>query len=581
MKNNIYFFKTSLSLIVFFIFLCVFMSSCRRFDPPKSQANAEKSVYEVGLGINSENSENGMRYIETPFSFRQKLYEKDLSKNDISKLVLPQKVNVMEGEFKFPIIEASKFSPFITRNEYDLSLNKLLFRSLFKYNLEGHLVPDLVDHISYSNDNMVIELSIDDTAYFENNVAISPSDVKATILKYVQLNKDDREDTQFNFHYKNIQSIEKCEVIDSYGLRIFLNKPDPFIAHTLTFPIISMNEIDNFGIENFSTTSNLKKGQNKYQYIRNTSKNSENNYISSVQVVDFNRQSQLKTSFMMGDIDIYFDYTGKKELAKKPHFVYAQNLGISLITNTKGRLNDADFHTLREIYSDIYSDFNIFRNIDPALIPQGYPFVQKVIPSDLYPESANFRVRRKPGSGVSQLSQNSINLILSENLLFGDEISKTLDKITQSVSSKLNIERLNDMELAKRIHAGDYDLLLTSTSYPLVPDIGYFMQETNRGDFWRSGISPISFNFNFIDATKYEQDYSYWSNYLLPFDNYSPWLDSNNYEKFMAFFQNLDFMPIANYSYSIYLSDKIHGNLSSNIFNPIEGFENLWIGSES
>ncbi len=568
-------------LLIITVLLGLFMTaagSCRRFDPPRAQISAERSIYELGLGLNADEAgENAMRSIETPFSYRKKMYEQKQDESDISKLVLPQKVNVLEGKINMAIINGEDYSPFNVRDEYDKSINNLLYRSLFKYNLEGHLVPDLVDHISYSNDNTVIEISINDLAYYENNIAVSPSDVKACIDKIKSLKSDDKT----AIYKDNLSSIERCEVIDSYGLRLFLNKPDPYIAHALTFPVISVNDVDKLGIGNFLSSTDFSRSENRasVSYVKNQkSENRKNTYISEINIENFKNSNQVKNAFENGDIDIYFDYTGKQDLIKKPHFVYANNTSIILRANVNS-ISSKDIHIIREVYSDIYNDFHIFRKYDPALIPQGYPFIQKSIPSDIFPESANYRVRRKPGTGVSELEKKELTLIYSENLLFADDISSSLEKLTQSISSRLRTERLSELEYQKRVEANDYDLLLCSSDLPSLPDLGFFMNESERGDNWRSKVSPLTFDISFLDEEKLDEDYTYWSNYLLPFEQYSPLLDENNKDKYMGFFQNLDFMTIANYSCAVYLSDNIRGNLSSNTFNPLEGFENLWIGS--
>lgn len=570
--------------LLFLFLLSLAGAACRRFDPPQAEKSAARSAYALGLGLSSgQAAKSGMRRLETVFTQKARQHAAAENQKDPKNLVLPQLQERIEGTLHYPLLDAAGYRPFFPRDSYELSLNQILFRSLFRYDIEGNLQPDLVDHISFSQDQRVVEISLSDKAYFENRQAVSPADVKACIDYLSEQNRrDGRENACVQDYAHDLASIERCEVIDSYGLRIFLNKADPFIAHALVFPLLSAEDVTKRGLREFKASADYiqsKEAGKAYAAFEKREANAEETArIRRIEFYSYPNAGALRAAFAAEDVDLYFAYPGEAAFLRRPHFVFGSNEGIILRNSERNLRNQQDLQVLREAFSDLYRDFKIFRPVDPALLPQGYPLVQKLIPGNLYPESANYRVRRKPGTALQQLTQSELSLIYSENLLFSEELAEALKALAEHQGCRLKLEKLSEREFRARLAAGSYDLCLDSQSYLLFPDPAYYFEEERNGDFWRAApAADPADKKNYVDPEQRKNSLEFWRNYKLRENQFSPLLDTAVTEKFLQFCRNLNFMPLASYSRALYLTDRMEGNLQCNAMNPLEGFENLWI----
>jgi len=111
------------------------------------------------------------------------------------------------------IAQPVSFYPMKTESQTDKTVSKLLFRGLFKYNIYGELVPDLVESYSISDDGLSYTIKIADNQYFVDGKKIASDDVFYTAI-----------------NSKSLQGIV-IDRVDDMTVRFTLqNKYSPFLS---------------------------------------------------------------------------------------------------------------------------------------------------------------------------------------------------------------------------------------------------------------------------------------------------------------------------------------------------------------
>ena len=111
------------------------------------------------------------------------------------------------------IAQPVSFYPMKTESQTDKTVSKLLFRGLFKYNIYGELVPDLVESYSISDDGLSYTVKIADNQYFVDGKKIASDDVFYTAI-----------------NSKSLQGIV-IDRVDDMTVRFTLqNKYSPFLS---------------------------------------------------------------------------------------------------------------------------------------------------------------------------------------------------------------------------------------------------------------------------------------------------------------------------------------------------------------
>ncbi|MDO5733100.1 MAG: ABC transporter substrate-binding protein, partial [Eubacteriales bacterium] len=539
-----------------------------------------------GLGFSrSQAPDNHMEAVETPFSLGLSLKEREAELASQRERLLPQLKRQLVGTFRYPMIQAEAYQPYLVRNDYDLAMNKLLFRSLFSYDIDGAITADLVTALSFSTDQRIVEISLRDDAFFADRSLISATDVKAAIDYLISDNDFSSERYSQGYYNPDLAAIESCEVIDPYGLRIFLNKADPFIAHALTFPILKYDQVELRGIDKFTLSKPFhepkrsESGNLLFELIDKT-ENQGLAHIGSYEIISYANEGDLTKAFEKDEIDMIFAFTGQLQWAEKRHFVYKLDRGVALRNLNVNADNLADVRTLREAFSTLYQNRRIFRPIDPALSTQGYPVSQKAISSLIFPESANYRVRRKPGTKLPEIQRTELKLIYPNTLLFADEIAEAIKQYAEPLACKIKIESMNEDEFYQALQYPNVDLALLPINFHRSPDPRAFFSASNGDAFWRDNhINPV-LEADFLDKNLASDQIDLFKDYTLANGIYSPMEDPAFVELYLSCIQNLSDMPLAGYTTAVYLQDRVRGKLSSNSLNPLEGIENLWIEND-
>ena len=172
--------------------------------------------------------------------------------------ILPQ----IGGDYKEGILGQPRFiNPILSQtNDADRDLSQLVYSSLFKYNGQGNLIPDLIEEYSIEEDNLIYNLTLKKDVLWHDGEPLTANDVIFTI-KTIQ-------DPEYKSPLKNNWQSVQVEKIDEFSIRIKLNNVYAPFLHNLTVGILPKHLWAGISATNFPLAQyNLKPiGSGPYQF---------------------------------------------------------------------------------------------------------------------------------------------------------------------------------------------------------------------------------------------------------------------------------------------------------------------------
>jgi peptide/nickel transport system substrate-binding protein len=194
----------------------------------------------------------------------------------INKTQLVPKVG---GEYKEGILGQPRFiNPILApTNDADRDLTQLVYSSLFKYDSQGNLIPDLVEKYNIEEDNLIYNITLKKNVFWHDGEPLTANDVIFTI-KTIQ-------DEEYKSPLKNIWQSVQIEKVDEFTIRFKLNNIYAVFLHNLTVGILPKHLWAGISAANFPLAQyNLKPvGSGPYQF-KEFSKNG-NGKIESIEFV--------------------------------------------------------------------------------------------------------------------------------------------------------------------------------------------------------------------------------------------------------------------------------------------------------
>jgi len=220
------------------------------------------------------------------------------------------------GDYKEGILGQPRFiNPILAQtNDADRDLTKLVYSSLFKYDNQSNLIPDLVDEYSIEEDNVTYNIFLKKNVVWHDGEPLTANDVIFTI-KTIQ-------DSEYRSPLKNNWQGVQVEKIDEFSIRIKLNNVYAPFLHNLTIGILPKHLWAGISAANFPLAQyNLKPvGSGPYQFkefsknddgqiesmefIRNENYYFPNKpYIEKITIRFYNNQDNLIKAYRKRKID--------------------------------------------------------------------------------------------------------------------------------------------------------------------------------------------------------------------------------------------------------------------------------------
>ncbi|MFH1656851.1 MAG: ABC transporter substrate-binding protein [bacterium] len=185
---------------------------------------------------------------------------------------------IIEGEYSEGAIGQPRFiNPvYISSNDIDRDLTKLLFSGLMKYDSEGKLVPDLAKDYKVDEEGKIFEFSLKENIYWHDGEELTVDDIIFTI-ETIQ-NPDYKSPLRANWLGVDMEKISKNTI------RFSLTKPYNAFLERLTLKIMPAHIWEKIPAENFHLTKyNLQPiGSGPYEFEKMDK--DELGYIKSLEI---------------------------------------------------------------------------------------------------------------------------------------------------------------------------------------------------------------------------------------------------------------------------------------------------------
>ena len=388
----------------------------------------------------------------------------------------------IEGVISYP----QAINPLYAANrDIDNDLSRLIYSSLFYYNENGALVPDLVEEMGVA-ENRIYTFRIRDGVKWHNGESLTVDDVIFTIEAIKS--EDYRSPLYSSF---NGVSIEK---VDELTLKLSLSSPYSPFLDLLTFGILPKNIwskvnpsgaiLSEFNLKpvgsgpyKFKSLTKNKEGELKeYNLVVNDLYYANKPYIKNIKFKFFvNYQEAIKA---LNDNQIdglgYLPFSERQELFAQDslflhELVRPQIFAIFFNSSKDKALADKTARVslaqsldrdalLREVFDSVY------QRADGPILKNSFAYNHDITPYDYNPGEATINIKNKLASTTLTVIDSGRNVLVAEN------IKKQWENIGVSVELKI----VSGEKASEIIKNRDFETLLYGESVGGDPDIYSF-----------------------------------------------------------------------------------------------------------
>jgi len=340
------------------------------------------------------------------------------------------------------------FMPMETTNQIDKTISKLLFRGLFKYDIFGELVPDLVENWDISEDGKSYTFKLKDNQFWIDGSKITTDDVFYTSI--------------------NTPALQGIEInkIDDLTIKFTLqNRYAPFL-HTMTTGIVKSNSLEGGNDLNpvSSGTFRVISVNRQGPLVEEITLYSQDMKIPKLTFKFYNSSEELLWASELLEIDAFL-FDGEKSKIDSSRFV---DHAFPLISNSYGlffNLKDSDKLISRDDRVKISKSINFKDQLSEFGIPvEGVisrsGFTNKKINFDKFDREAELK-----------LSAPLLEITLpdyKDNPIIANRIKEELE---DNLKVNVNLKPYNpDQFVADIIQKGDYQAIFFGIENNRDPD---------------------------------------------------------------------------------------------------------------
>ncbi len=433
-----------------------------------------------------------------------------------------------EGLISQPV----SFYPMKAVSQTDRTVSRLIYRGLFKYNIYGELVPDLVETYSISNDGLVYTIKIKDNQYYIDGRKITADDVFYSSI--------------------NSQSLQGIVIdrVDDFTVNFTLqNRYAPFLS-LLTEGVIQNGSIERGGdlMPVSSGDFRVIKVKRSGPIIKEIVLYSTKYNIPKLVFRFYTSEDELRIAAKLEEIDAFISYDAMQiENFEKYRF--------PILSNTYGLFFNSDNERVisRELRQKIAKSINV----EEISLEYGIP-AEGVISRDFY---TNYKLKfdKYDDKFSEDLKEQRFVIKVPDY----KNNKKVVELIRNSIEDNLNIDY--DIELLEP------DRFINEVIRTKQFEVIFFGIETSRDPDrylnWHSSGKIPGYNFtNFTNAIA-DKSLEDGRNEVDPFKR------KNHYDKFQEVFdQNLPaiflYHPFMNY----YVSKRVTGITEKTTFDLSDRF---------
>jgi peptide/nickel transport system substrate-binding protein len=220
-------------------------------------------------------------------------------------------------------------------NDVDRDLTEVLFSSLFTYDGQGNIVPDLAQEYTVSDDHKTYEIRIRDNVTWHNGEKLTAEDVVFTV-KTIQ-------DKEYGSPLRVIWEGIDVEKADDLTVRFTIRNPYAPFLHNLTFGILPKHlwagiSGANFALADYNLFNPIGSGPYKFKKLKKNSSGgiesitlirTDNAFIDTLVFRFYNTQEDLIKAYSGGQVDGIAPISSiNQPKARRGTNVYSLNLPI-------------------------------------------------------------------------------------------------------------------------------------------------------------------------------------------------------------------------------------------------------------
>jgi peptide/nickel transport system substrate-binding protein len=346
----------------------------------------------------------------------------------------------------------NSLNPLDAESDTEKAISRLAYRSLFRYDKSGNIVPDLVSSYEISEDAMSYIINIRNDAFFANGDNISASDIiysssRTNSLREIGIDK-----------------------LDEFTVKYTLpNKYSPFLS-VLTFPVIS--EKKHFSESGDFRITKIKRGKSGIEEV--SLYTTKANYsFKRITFRKYQSSDDLKNAFKLGDIDGF---------VSSEMFSWVGLNTYKIVLN--GRYFVAHFNMLKEPFSK--KENRVFAlksiNLDEFFIVSKIDPDQKIngpISNSPYTKTNLAKVEYNPNI-KQDANLVSIKLYVPNSEAVSQQI-QLIDTFLKKAGFNPEIKKLSESDIKYAITTKrDYDIIILGEEVGRDPDRYVFWHSTQK-----------------------------------------------------------------------------------------------------
>ena len=435
--------------------------------------------------------------------------EEEQVQNEVMNEVSSQ--STVLTNIRIGISNFDNINPLISKNRDVINLSSLLYEPLCTLTNDYHLKLALAKEYS-KIDNTTYIIKLRDDIKWDNGNKITGQDVKFTREKL----KEGK-----SIYSGNVANVQSVEIIDGQTVRLNLSKPEALFEYNLIFPIVSSSQFEKEEDFYKSRIAPVSSGMYKVKSATTTTMDlgfnanwygvsEETPRIQDIQIHFYATMGDVYASFKLGNIDMVCtsnmnikNYIGTIGYTQKDY--KGRELDFLSINCTNSILSDKNVRKAlnyainkQKIVSSVYGNNYTISNFP---LDYGSYLYTKSSDKDSYSQDKAKKALEEAGwtyrYGRWQKTENYSTKTLRLSIVVDNsnkqrvKVAEIIEKQLEDIGIRISIYKVSNKNYKSYLNERNYDLILTGINNGYSPDLSYFLDNGNIGNYENEEIKSI------------------------------------------------------------------------------------------
>ncbi len=463
-------------------------------------------------------------------------------------------------------------NPLLDLSKSGQDINDLLYQSLFTMDASQKSQPQLVKEMTCSSDGLQVMISLQPDILFSNGQPLIAADVVACI-NFILAHAG-----QSSFAAA-MKSISSASVVDSQNLQLVLNQKDPWLAYSLTFPIIPAKSLseDPFALVPGSGPFFMVSYENQKKLVMQKKAPSGTlSELKTIWLLEYDNLSAAMQAFENDEIDLVnlaaSDYS-RYLLSNSMRFEqYTGDQMLFLAYNTQKRKLLSDNNRL--LYLKQLLNFEAAANLSGKLCGENATVPLSAASWILDNATTDTKAELlQLGKPTWEKTGKKLRILLPQDDSYQKEAMTVITSQLDAAGIAWQQETLAKTAYWAALQAGDYDLTLLDAVIPAKPNPTWIYRDDR----------PASYALLASMSNGGLADYDLWRQRLV--DSVS--VGNGSLLPYGQDFADILVKTAARSPWSVLLirqaallyGNRVVGQCQPNQYHPYRGIEELWIWS--